>query len=92
MKKASVVTLVTSLLFTTITFTSTKFSSTFNDYSQFGWPAVFFSAEPEKQIDAQNSFSFSALMLDVFLCITASYFLVSLIGLFSVKRKREQLS
>jgi hypothetical protein len=92
MKKTSVITLVSSLVFTAITFTSTKFASTFNDYSQFGWPFVFFSAEPEKQINSQNSFVLPALLIDVVLCVIISYLLVTVLSLFGVKRKREQLS
>ncbi len=74
-KKISAVSLIAVILFLSSNMTTTRLHNAYTDESKIGWPFVFFTAEPEKQIDAGRFFSSLYLGLDLLICIAASFVL-----------------
>ncbi len=89
MKKASLASLITVVLFVSVTFSVSKFTSPFQNYTSFGWPLVFFYAEPEKQIMAERYFSLFNLLLDILLYSIISFVLIKTVW---IKRGKKYLA
>ena len=91
-KNTSIASLVSVSLFMLLTFNSSKFQSGYEDGAVFGWPFIFFSAGPEKEILAVKSFSLLNLTLDMFICISFGFILVRVLAMFKVERKSRRLA
>ncbi len=74
-KNASLSSLVSVILFTASTFTVSKFQTSYLVGAKFGWPLVFFSSEPDKEVMADKYFSFLNLSIDFFICVAAGFFI-----------------
>jgi hypothetical protein len=83
-KKISVISLISVITFTALNFATSQFHNAYDDESRIGWPFIFFTADPEKQIDASRSFFFLNFLLDWLICILIS---VTLVYLFSSDKK-----
>lgn len=89
-KNASIVSLVSVLLFTATTFTVSKFQTSYLVGANFGWPLVFFSSDPDKQIMANKYFSFLNLSIDFLICVAISFLLVQIFS--NNKRQKRRLA
>lgn len=78
---------VSVILFTAYTFTVSKFQPSYLAGAKFGWPFVFFTTEPDKQIMAGRYFSFLNLSIDFAICFIFSFLLVQLLS-FGKRDKR----
>ncbi len=87
-KHASATSFVSVILFTAFTYTYSKFVTTASDGAKFGWPLVFFSTDPEKEIMAGNSFSLFNLSVDLMICIAMGFLIVQLLSLDKRRKKR----
>jgi len=86
-KNLSLTSLVSVVFFTAYTFTVSKFQTSYLVGAKFGWPLVFFSTEPDKQIMADRYFSFVNLSIDFLICFVFSFLLVQLLS-FGKRNKR----
>jgi hypothetical protein len=76
-KYASVTSLITTILFVALNFTTSKFQA-FNNNIHFGYPFVFFTSEPEYLNGANKDFSLFNLGIDLICCLTVACLIVSL--------------
>ena len=68
MKKISLLTLLSVVLFLVLIITTSKFQTSYHEGDKFGWPFVFFSAYNNHEFVTDQSFSFTGLLLDLALC------------------------
>jgi len=68
MKKISISTLLSVVLFFVLIIATSKFQTTYHEGDKFGWPFVFFSAYNNHEFVTDQSFSFLNLFLDLVLC------------------------
>jgi len=86
-KKLSFVSLIAVLLFIGTNFCFSNFESYYLQGARLGWPLLFFSAEPEKQLMATKYFSLINFTID-FLIFTSIAILLVLLKTAGKKNKR----
>lgn len=89
-KNASATSFVSVALFTALTYTSSKFLPSGLAGAKFGWPFVFFTTDPEKEIMAGKSFSLLNLSIDFMICLSIGFLLVQLLSV--DKRRKSKLA
>jgi|GEM_PF-1298087 hypothetical protein len=90
MKNVSLISLITVVLFTAITFSTSDVEANFSDTDIFGWPFAFFTAAPENLINAKDSFSIINLLADILFCIIIAYGIRKVINALKVERKKNR--
>jgi general stress protein CsbA len=85
-KQLSATSFVSVVLFTAINYTHSKFLTSYLIGANFGWPFVFFTSDPEKEIMAGKSFSLINLSIDFFICLIIGFLLVQIL---SVRKRRK---
>ena len=87
-KNLSMASLVSVILFTASTFTVSKFQPSYLVGANFGWPLVFFTTDPDKEILADKYFSFANLSLDFLICAIISFLIVQFLSVGKREKRR----
>lgn len=89
-KQLSVTSFVSVVLFTAVNYTHSKFLTSYLIGANFGWPLVFFTSDPEKEIMAGKSFYLLNLSIDFLICLVIGFLLVQMLSI--RKRRRNNLA
>ncbi|MEI6185122.1 MAG: hypothetical protein WCP65_06290 [Bacteroidota bacterium] len=80
MKKISISTLLSVVLFFVLIVATSKFQTTYHEGDKFGWPFVFFSAYNNHEFVTDQSFSILNFVLDLAVCFGVGFAVATVLG------------